>query len=217
MRRVLSFAAATLLFGGAVFAQSASTPSDDAALTRDFDAAIHPDELRDWMKIMASEPNHVGSPHDKANAEFELAKFKEWAGTRISKSSRCCTDPGQRNAGTGDAQTVHRDLAGEADPGDSSATATDYALPAISPIRAMATSKRRWSTPTTACRTLQDAGAHGRQREGQDRCRTSYGWREQARFVWIALAELLSRGVRRFILAKDWAEHLQPMSATAGG
>ena len=23
----------------------------------------------DWMKLMAAEPNHVGSPHDKANAE----------------------------------------------------------------------------------------------------------------------------------------------------
>ena len=30
------------------------------------------------MQQMASEPNHVGSPHDKANAEFQLAKFREW-------------------------------------------------------------------------------------------------------------------------------------------
>ena len=27
---------------------------------------------------MSSEPNQVGSPHDKANAEFMLGKFKEW-------------------------------------------------------------------------------------------------------------------------------------------
>src|SRR6476661_6892391 len=27
---------------------------------------------------MSSEPNHVGSPHDKANAEMELALFKQW-------------------------------------------------------------------------------------------------------------------------------------------
>ena len=27
---------------------------------------------------MSSEPNQVGSPHDKANADFELAMFKQW-------------------------------------------------------------------------------------------------------------------------------------------
>ena len=36
------------------------------------------DDLRDWLKQMTSAPNHVGSPHDKANAEFQLAKFREW-------------------------------------------------------------------------------------------------------------------------------------------
>ena len=30
------------------------------------------------MKLLASEPNHVGSPHDKANAEWILAQFKSW-------------------------------------------------------------------------------------------------------------------------------------------
>ena len=43
-----------------------------------FDAAIDPAELRSWLEEMSSEPNQVGSPHDKANAEFTLAKFKEW-------------------------------------------------------------------------------------------------------------------------------------------
>jgi N-acetylated-alpha-linked acidic dipeptidase len=43
-----------------------------------FDADISAAELREWMQQMASEPNHVGSPHDKANAEFQLAKFREW-------------------------------------------------------------------------------------------------------------------------------------------
>jgi N-acetylated-alpha-linked acidic dipeptidase len=50
----------------------------EAKLEKDFDAAIHPNDLRDWMARMASQPNHVGSPHDKENAEFELAKFKSW-------------------------------------------------------------------------------------------------------------------------------------------
>ena len=45
---------------------------------RAFDAAIDPAELRSWLEQMSSEPNQVGSPHDKANADFMAAKFKEW-------------------------------------------------------------------------------------------------------------------------------------------
>ena len=43
-----------------------------------FDGAIDPSEMRSWMEQMASAPNQVGSPHDKANADFTLAKFQEW-------------------------------------------------------------------------------------------------------------------------------------------
>lgn len=45
---------------------------------RAFDASIDPAELRSWLEQMSSEPNQVGSPHDKANADFMAAKFKEW-------------------------------------------------------------------------------------------------------------------------------------------
>lgn len=48
------------------------------ALEKKFDAQLKADDLKDWMKQMAAAPNHVGSPHDKANAEFMLAQFKEW-------------------------------------------------------------------------------------------------------------------------------------------
>ncbi|CAM5507458.1 Kynureninase [Rhodanobacter lindaniclasticus] len=47
-------------------------------LERRFDAQLDPAELRDWLKRMASAPNQVGSPHDKANAEFMLEKFRAW-------------------------------------------------------------------------------------------------------------------------------------------
>jgi N-acetylated-alpha-linked acidic dipeptidase len=50
----------------------------EAQLEQRFDADLSSAELRDWLKQMSSAPNHVGSPHDKANAEFQLAKFKEW-------------------------------------------------------------------------------------------------------------------------------------------
>ena len=54
--------------------------SSAAELQREkaFDAAIDPADLRSWLEQMSSEPNQVGSPHDKANADFILAKFKEW-------------------------------------------------------------------------------------------------------------------------------------------
>ena len=43
-----------------------------------FDAQLNSADLRAWLELMAAEPNHVGSPHDKTNAEFTLARFQEW-------------------------------------------------------------------------------------------------------------------------------------------
>jgi N-acetylated-alpha-linked acidic dipeptidase len=48
------------------------------ALERNFDALINPAQQQQWLQQMSSAPNHVGSPHDKANAEFQLAMFKQW-------------------------------------------------------------------------------------------------------------------------------------------
>ena len=47
-------------------------------LEQRFDSDLSAATLRAWMEQMSSEPNHVGSAHDKANAEFELKKFREW-------------------------------------------------------------------------------------------------------------------------------------------
>jgi N-acetylated-alpha-linked acidic dipeptidase len=49
-----------------------------AHATPSLDAGIHPDDLREWMRTMAAEPNQVGSPHDKANADYELGLFRSW-------------------------------------------------------------------------------------------------------------------------------------------
>jgi N-acetylated-alpha-linked acidic dipeptidase len=50
----------------------------ETQLEQRFDAELSAADLRGWMQQMASEPNHVGSAHDKANAEFQLKKFLEW-------------------------------------------------------------------------------------------------------------------------------------------
>jgi N-acetylated-alpha-linked acidic dipeptidase len=57
---------------------SATHVLDEQATERRFDADLNAAQLREWMQTMASEPNQVGSAHDKANAEFMLRKFREW-------------------------------------------------------------------------------------------------------------------------------------------
>jgi N-acetylated-alpha-linked acidic dipeptidase len=52
--------------------------ADTQSLEKSFDALISPAEQQQWLQQMSSEPNHVGSPHDKANAEMVLALFKQW-------------------------------------------------------------------------------------------------------------------------------------------
>jgi N-acetylated-alpha-linked acidic dipeptidase len=37
-----------------------------------------PDTIRENMRRLSARPHHVGSPYDKDNAEWMLAKFKEW-------------------------------------------------------------------------------------------------------------------------------------------
>ena len=50
----------------------------ETQLEQRFDAELAASDLRGWMQQMSAAPNHVGSAHDKLNAEFELAKFREW-------------------------------------------------------------------------------------------------------------------------------------------
>ncbi len=56
----------------------ASGVAPEAALEGRFDADLSAAEEREWLQRLSSAPNQVGSPHDKDNAEFILAKFREW-------------------------------------------------------------------------------------------------------------------------------------------
>jgi N-acetylated-alpha-linked acidic dipeptidase len=71
MKCQIALAAACLVFAG-------GAGPDNASLEQRFDAGVRPNEMSDWMKLMAAEPNHVGSPHDKANAEWEAAQFRSF-------------------------------------------------------------------------------------------------------------------------------------------
>jgi N-acetylated-alpha-linked acidic dipeptidase len=73
----------------AEFALAAAPPPQNtlgsqADLEAKLDAAIDPAEMGRWLKLLAAEPNHVGSPHDKSNAEWVAAQLKSWGwDTRI--------------------------------------------------------------------------------------------------------------------------------------
>jgi N-acetylated-alpha-linked acidic dipeptidase len=83
-RRILTAALALSL--GPAAASAAPTllgftpASSDAerALENRFDANLSADAIAARLKTMASAPNQVGSPHDKANAEFVLSQLKSW-------------------------------------------------------------------------------------------------------------------------------------------
>src|ERR1700730_17523048 len=45
---------------------------------KQFDAQLSPQNLDTWMKFLSSHPHHVGSPQDKANAEYIANLFKQW-------------------------------------------------------------------------------------------------------------------------------------------
>lgn len=57
---------------------TAAHAATERELEKRFDSQVDMGEMRSWLEQMSSAPNHVGSPHDKANAEFMLAKFREW-------------------------------------------------------------------------------------------------------------------------------------------
>jgi N-acetylated-alpha-linked acidic dipeptidase len=48
------------------------------ALEARFDAAISREDIRANLQRMSAEPNQVGAPHNKANAEYVLSLFKSW-------------------------------------------------------------------------------------------------------------------------------------------
>ena len=127
MRRSVLFALAGFALPGLAFAQS----PDQAALFAQLDSAIHPDEVRDFNKLMSAEPNHVSSPHDKANADFMLAQFKSWGwDAHIEQFKVLYPTPLDEKLEMLGPKPFTATLQEPPIPGDSSATAKDPALPA---------------------------------------------------------------------------------------
>jgi N-acetylated-alpha-linked acidic dipeptidase len=52
--------------------------ADERTLEKRFDQQLDAAQVREFMRTMASQPNQVGSPHDKANADYMLQQFRAW-------------------------------------------------------------------------------------------------------------------------------------------
>jgi N-acetylated-alpha-linked acidic dipeptidase len=63
---------------GGMLGFSNTSAATERVLEARFDAGLTTAGIHDRLKSMSSQPNHVGSPHDKANAEASLAAFKAW-------------------------------------------------------------------------------------------------------------------------------------------
>ena len=63
---------------GQMFGYATAAAAQERALEQRFDTHVDPKELGGWLQQLTSGPNQYGSPHDKANAEYILAKFREW-------------------------------------------------------------------------------------------------------------------------------------------
>src|SRR5258705_2757388 len=81
----LSILAATAILTTAV--QAAAVPmlgfldaeaAEQRSLEQRFDAGLSAGDFGPWLKQLAAEANNVGTPHDKANADFLLERFRTW-------------------------------------------------------------------------------------------------------------------------------------------
>src|SRR6185437_2805751 len=57
---------------------SPETVATEQVTEQRFDARISPVQMTDWLRQLSSQPNQVGSPHDKANAEWVRDQFRRW-------------------------------------------------------------------------------------------------------------------------------------------
>ena len=83
MRKSLLIFVCLLLVVSNIHAQKVMGFSDASAARqidweKQFDAGLKASDQDEWMKFLTSHPHHVGSPQDKANAEYLSNLFKQW-------------------------------------------------------------------------------------------------------------------------------------------
>ena len=129
MLRWLAVLACVAAFAGG--SASGAPGSDEVQLGPDLDAQIHPDEIGAWLKRMSAEPNNVGTAHDKANAEWQLAQFKAFGWkARIETFDVYYGTPASETLELLGPQPFKALLKEPPIPGDSTSTSVDKGLPA---------------------------------------------------------------------------------------
>ncbi|MDF9796985.1 N-acetylated-alpha-linked acidic dipeptidase [Catalinimonas alkaloidigena] len=85
MHKLASLWIAMLLSSNSLFAQQEQimgftneSSEEQYKLEAKFDSYLKSQNLDVWMERLAARPHHVGSAYGKENAEFMVAKFKEW-------------------------------------------------------------------------------------------------------------------------------------------
>lgn len=130
------FLASLLLIAVTVRAQeklmgfTQANASTQRAWEKKFDAQLRAQNLDGWMKTLTAHPHHVGSPHDKANAEFLAGLFKQWGyQTEIATYYVLFPTPKQRKLELLGAHPYTAKLEEPVIPGDSFTTQRSEQLP----------------------------------------------------------------------------------------
>jgi N-acetylated-alpha-linked acidic dipeptidase len=119
-RRVLAGLTVLLLGTGA----QAQSPD----LLSRYDSQLSSKDQTDWLKMLAAEPNQVGSPHDKSNADWIVKQFKSWGwDTKVETFQVLFPTPIAEAVEMGDFKAT---LTEKPIPGDSTANFHDPELPA---------------------------------------------------------------------------------------
>ena len=110
---------------------TASGADAQRALEAKFDAGLSAQAIRERLKQMASQANNVGSPHDKANAQFTLEQFKAWGwDARIEVFSVLYPTPKVEQLDLTDPEPYSATLMEPPIPGDATSSRTEGVLPA---------------------------------------------------------------------------------------
>jgi N-acetylated-alpha-linked acidic dipeptidase len=75
---IVIFSAQLLCAQTTLLGFTAQGATEQETIEKKFDSSLNASDQRAWLERMSSAPNHVGSPHDKKNAEFILEQFKDW-------------------------------------------------------------------------------------------------------------------------------------------
>src|SRR5437016_3934712 len=127
---------------GALLLALAPSPADElrgftvesAKAEREWEAKFRaipsPDSLREYMRRLSARPHHVGSPYDKDNAEWILARFKEWGlDARIEIFDVLFPTPKERLLEMVEPSRVAARIAEPAVPGDPTSSQQEEQLP----------------------------------------------------------------------------------------